>query len=143
MHFQSEPRRFGPLAWPFVVALGLLIATAASDRRAESSAVENFTAVEDFADRLDQMAEILAAVVDERSAVAAEPMIREIAREMTAIRAEIGQIEGEYRSRVAARYGDRLAAVSERIRRATSRIDDEPTLADRMQAAMAAIPPLT
>jgi hypothetical protein len=102
----------------------------------------SLTAVEAYVGQLETMAEVLARVVDDDSARAAALDIRRLAREIARIRGRMGQIVASDRDAVASRYGDRIAEASERLRRETMRIGEEPRLVAEVQEALAAVPPL-
>ncbi len=102
----------------------------------------NVDAVAAYVGQLETMAQVLADVVDDHSARAAAPRIREIAREMGRIRGEMGQVLAGDRDGVVTLYGPRLAAASDRLRVETHRIGLKPGLVREVQDALAAVPPL-
>jgi hypothetical protein len=133
-------------------AVGLIAMTAVvlalsswGSRAATPEALDSrrMAAVGEYIGCLERIAVVLADVVDDESAAAAAPVIRGLARRMAQLRQQVGRLPGREREPIAMRYGDRLAAASERLRRETRRIGEEPHLVRAVQVALAAVPPLT
>lgn len=124
-----------------VVVLGM--AASGCNGRPAIAATGQMGAVHAYVDQLESMGSVLIAVVDEASARAAAPRIREIARDIAVIRARIGQLGKLNRDDVTGRFGERIAAASETLRRETQRIAEEPGLVREVQEALAAVPPLS
>jgi hypothetical protein len=129
----------------FAAATVVLALSSAFSRPSTSDAADRqrLEAVEDYIGCLERVAVVLRAVVDDESAASAAPTIRQVARRMAKLRQRIGRLQGHEREPIVRLYGDRLAAASERLRRETGRIGEEPHLARTMQVALAAVPPLT
>jgi len=126
----------------FVLSIAAALAVVGCDAPRVTAEARQMGAIEDYVGQLEDMATVLAEVVDDRSAREAAPQIREIAREISAIRGRLGQLGEVDRDAVVCLYGQRLTVASESLRRETQRIGREPGLVDEVQEALAAVPPL-